>query len=110
MSFLDVQSKPIAPMPEKTLMKPNSIGMPKVEKLTDDLLVLVQENEVLNKRARHAEEEMKMIQDKLSKTIEESELKSKTLQQYILRDHAAKLQPDEKPMIKVITVILFQGN
>ncbi|KAL5037013.1 hypothetical protein RTP6_004512 [Batrachochytrium dendrobatidis] len=76
---------------------------PKMERLTGDLLSLAQENEVLNRRVRHAEDELKSASDRINSITneldhKEKELgqKSKIIQQYILQDHASMLQPDTK--------------
>ncbi|RKO93228.1 hypothetical protein BDK51DRAFT_29250 [Blyttiomyces helicus] len=74
-----------------------SVGVPKVERLTDDLLHLAQENESLNRRARVAEEELRAATERVTKLSDELKSKTSTLQQYVLRDHALALQPDEKP-------------
>ncbi|TPX64062.1 hypothetical protein SpCBS45565_g06145 [Spizellomyces sp. 'palustris'] len=85
--------------PSKPITVGESLGVPKVERLTDDLLHLAQENEMLNKRTRSAEDELRSTSERLHKMTEELEQKSNILRQYILRDHAQKLQPDEKPKI-----------
>eukprot|EP00842_Homolaphlyctis_polyrhiza_P005456 jgi/Hompol1/5911/HPOL_002688-RA len=69
---------------------------PKIERLTGDLHNLAQENEVLNRRVRHAEDELKSASDRLNYLTNELEHKTKIVQQYILQDHSAKLQPDVK--------------
>ena len=75
--------------------------------LTDDLIHLVSENEALNKRARAAEHDLKALQDRYARVHEELEMKSKTIQQFVLRDHAAKLQPEDqgpiqKPSVRML--------
>ncbi|KAJ1550746.1 hypothetical protein HK405_015983, partial [Cladochytrium tenue] len=75
----------------------DSIGVPKVEKLTEELVQLAQENELLNKKAKHSEEEIKTLHEKITRISDELEHKSKTVQQYILRDYASQIQPEEKP-------------
>ena len=75
--------------------------------LTDDLIHLVSENEALNKRARAAETDLKALQDRYARVHEELEMKSKTIQQFVLRDHASKLQPEDqgpvqKPSVRAI--------
>ncbi|KNC96019.1 uncharacterized protein SPPG_08615 [Spizellomyces punctatus DAOM BR117] len=87
-------SRPTKPVPVG-----ESLGVPKVERLTDDLLHLAQENEMLNKRTKSAEDELRSTSERLHKMTEELEQKSNILRQYILRDHAQKLQPDEKPKV-----------
>ncbi|KAJ1339517.1 hypothetical protein BSLG_005841 [Batrachochytrium salamandrivorans] len=63
----------------------------------------LQKNEVLNRRVRHAEDELKSASDRINSITneldhKEKELgqKSKIIQQYILQDHASMLQPDTK--------------
>ncbi|KAJ3116084.1 hypothetical protein HDU96_010459 [Phlyctochytrium bullatum] len=82
----------------------------KVEMITGDLLKLAQENEQLNKRARHAEEELKALNEKTSKIQEELESKSKVLQQYVLRQYSNQLQPDDKQRPSFNTNILSNAN
>ncbi|KAJ3184791.1 hypothetical protein HDU85_001469 [Gaertneriomyces sp. JEL0708] len=74
-----------------------TMGASKVERLTDDLLHLAQENEALNKRARHAEEEFKIQSERVHRLTEELEKKSAVVRQYILREHSKQLEPEEKP-------------
>ncbi|KAJ1340182.1 hypothetical protein BSLG_005175 [Batrachochytrium salamandrivorans] len=77
---------------------------PKMDRLTGDLLSMAQENEVLNRRVRHAEDELasasdriNSMTDELDHRMKELEQKSKVFQQYILQEHASALQPDNKP-------------
>ncbi|KAL2916531.1 hypothetical protein HK105_203964 [Polyrhizophydium stewartii] len=63
---------------------------PKIDSLKGDLMNLAQENEILNKRLRTAS-------DRINRMTEDLEQKSKIMQQYILQEHASKLQPDAKP-------------
>ncbi|KAJ3107974.1 hypothetical protein HDU97_002554 [Phlyctochytrium planicorne] len=85
-----------------SILMPDGLGLPgggdkhKFELITEDLLRMAQENEQLNKRARHAEEEARSLNERVLKMGEELEGKSKVIQQYVLRDHSAQLQPDEK--------------
>ncbi|KAJ3111877.1 hypothetical protein HK100_002530 [Physocladia obscura] len=74
----------------------NGVGIPKVERLTTELLQLAKENETLNKRSKNAEEEIRSLLEKLEKQNEDLELKSKAVQQYMLREYSTQLQPDEK--------------
>ncbi|KAJ3027053.1 UNVERIFIED_CONTAM: hypothetical protein HDU68_004589 [Siphonaria sp. JEL0065] len=73
----------------------SGVGIPKVERLTTELLQLAKENETLNKRSKNAEEDIRALQDRLAKQTEELELKSKAVQQYMLREYSTQLQPEE---------------
>ncbi|KAJ3286712.1 hypothetical protein HDU79_006276 [Rhizoclosmatium sp. JEL0117] len=73
----------------------NGVGIPKVERLTTELLQLAKENENLNKRSKNAEEEIRALHERLAKQNEELELKSKAVQQYMLREYTAQLQPED---------------
>ncbi|KAJ3235165.1 hypothetical protein HDU81_000759 [Chytriomyces hyalinus] len=74
----------------------HSVGIPKVERLTNELLQLAQENETLNKKTKNAEEEIRTLHDRIAKQSEELEQKSKAVQQFMLREYSNQLQPDEK--------------
>ncbi|KAJ3073220.1 hypothetical protein HDU98_001978 [Podochytrium sp. JEL0797] len=63
--------------------------------LTTELLQLAKENETLNKRSKNAEEEIRTLHDRLTKQAEELELKSKAVQQYMLREYSAQIAPSE---------------
>jgi hypothetical protein len=73
--------------------------------ISQEAHVLHQENQALIKRAAMFEEEVfRDTQSKLQTADEqvkryraELEQKGKIIQQYVLRDHEAALQPDEKP-------------
>ena len=69
--------------------------------MTDDLISLYQDNDSLKKKIKLADEQIKTLNEKISKLLEESETKSKTIRQYILRDNSSKLLPDEKSLNKV---------
>ncbi|KAJ3353923.1 hypothetical protein HDU83_006128 [Entophlyctis luteolus] len=73
-----------------------NVGVPKIERLTTELVQLAKENETLNKRFKNAEEEIRGLHDRLAKQSEELELKSKAVQQYMLREYHMQLQPDDK--------------
>ncbi|KAJ3230926.1 hypothetical protein HDU78_007999 [Chytriomyces hyalinus] len=74
----------------------HNVGIPKVERLTNELLQLAQENETLNKKTKNAEEEIRTLHDRIAKQSEELEQKSKAVQQFMLREYSNQLQPDEK--------------
>lgn len=69
---------------------------------------MASENEVLNKKIHTVDEEviqfkihinlkLKSILEKYTRASEDADKKSKVIQQYVLREHAQKIQPEPKP-------------
>ncbi len=100
------RSRALTPLIQKNITHSSSnqsldVALNANRNLTDDFMSMAQESEVINKRRKQVEDELKITQERLQKATEELENKSKVIQQYILRDYATKLQPDEKPKATV---------
>lgn len=76
----------------------------------DEVTILYQENEALIKRADMFEEELRAADEQLKRVRYELDQKSKVVQQYILRDHEAALQPDEKPKVHKIGINILTST
>ena len=55
--------------------------------------MMAHENEILNKRVRFAEDELKVLSDRLFQLTEELEQKSKIIKDFSLRDNSNSAQP-----------------
>ncbi|KAJ3346785.1 hypothetical protein HDU91_006955, partial [Kappamyces sp. JEL0680] len=71
---------------------------------------LAQENEALTKRAAMFEEELQTADEQLKRYRLDLEQKSKIIQQYVLRDHEAALQPDQKPKTSKIGINILSSS
>jgi vacuolar-type H+-ATPase subunit I/STV1 len=54
-----------------------------------------------------SDDQIKALNEKINKLVEESENKSKTIRQYILRDNASKLMPDDRTLNKVYNLLII---